>query len=133
MVTFVDTSAIYAYLDRNDDSHAAATSTLFEMLDRREPLVTHSYVAVEASALVQRRLGTIANRALHDDVFRAIEIVWIDQATHRQAVEAMLAADRRDVSLVDWTSFVVIRERRIEQAFTFDADFRDRGWSVVPD
>ncbi len=132
MVTFVDTSAIYAYLDRDDGNHEVATTTLFDLLDRNEPLLTHNYVALESSALVQRRLGTIANRALHDDVLRAIEIVWIDAAAHQQAVEAMLAADRRGVSLVDWTSFAVIRDRRIEQVFTFDADFRDRGWSCVP-
>lgn len=132
MVTFVDTSAIYAYIDQSDANHDAASRTLFELLERGDPLVTHNYVAVEASALVQRRLGTIANRALHDDLLNVLDIVWIDEPTHAQAVEAMLAADRRGISLVDWTSFVVIRQRRIERAFSFDAHFRDRGWAILP-
>jgi predicted nucleic acid-binding protein len=133
VVTFVDTSAIYAYLDEGDANHAAASRTLFDLLDRGARLVTHNYVVVEASALVQRRLGTIASRALHDDLLSVLEIVWIDESTHAQAVEAMLAADRRSISLVDWTSFVVIRQRRIDEALTFDADFRERGWAVLPD
>jgi predicted nucleic acid-binding protein len=132
MVTLIDTSAIYAYLDRDDANHERAKATFFELLDRGAPLLTHNYIAVESSALVQRRLGTIANRALHDDVLRVIDVIWIDEATHRLAVHAMLSADKRDVSLVDWTSFTVMRERRVGEAFAFDEDFRDQGYLVIP-
>jgi predicted nucleic acid-binding protein len=133
MVTFLDTSAIYAYLDRDDANHAAARTTFFELLDRGETLLTHNYVAVESAALVLRRLGPTASRALHDDVLPAVDIVWIDERLHATAVTGMLAADNRRISLVDWTSFVVMHERRVDLAFAFDDDFRHRGWTVIPD
>lgn len=43
----------------------------------------------------------------------------------------MLAAGRR-VSLVDWTSFLVMRRRGITTAFAFDADFAAEGFQVTP-
>ena len=38
----------------------------------------------------------------------------------------------RDVSLVDWTSFEVMRRLGIEQAFAFNDDFAAQGFGVLP-
>lgn len=40
----------------------------------------------------------------------------------------MFAAARREVSLVDWLSFEVMRDRRIRHAFTFDNHFVEQGF-----
>lgn len=65
----VDTSALYAVLDRDDDHHAVAATAWARLLDdvaaRRRGCMTHSAVVVETSALVQRRLGLEALRALY--------------------------------------------------------------------
>ena len=37
---------------------------------------------------------------------------------------------RRDVSLVDWTSFELMRELGVVQAFAFDDDFASQGFSA---
>ena len=133
MVTFVDTSALYAVLDANDANHAAAAGTFTELLDRGERLVTHNYVVLETTALVQRRLGVVATRVFHDDVVPAMEVVWIDEDLHRAAVDGLLGAGRRDISLVDWASFITIRRHGLGQAFVFDADFAAQGIAVVPE
>jgi predicted nucleic acid-binding protein len=44
----------------------------------------------------------------------------------------MLAAVRRDVSLVDWVSFEVMRRSGIGTAFAFDRDFRRHGFATIP-
>ena len=61
-----------------------------------------------------------------------IDIRWIDPEDHRAATEAMLAAGRRRVSLVDWASFGLMRRLRIETAFTFDRDFAGQGFELIP-
>lgn len=131
MTTFVDTSALYALLDADDARHADAARAFPDLL-AGGPLVTHNYVVVEAAALTRTRLGFAATRTLLDDLAPALEVMWIDEQLHRAAVAAMLAASRRNVSLVDWTSFEVMRRRGIESAFAFDRDFTTAGFRTRP-
>lgn len=130
----VDTSALYAVLDAADTNHEEAVASLTHLFDgvARGELegVTHGSVIVEAAALVQRRLGMDAARVLLDDVLPLLSTVWVDEALHTEAVTAFLAANRRSVSLVDWTSFVVMRRHVIDQALAFDADFVDQGFRL---
>jgi len=44
----------------------------------------------------------------------------------------LACADHRDVSLTDWSSFVLMRRHGFEEAFTFDRHFRQQGFTVVP-
>ena len=131
MGVFVDTSALYAVLDRDDDNHALAAEAFSSLLDR-ELLLTHGDVAVEATALVQRRLGMDAVRALVDDVLPAFELVFVDESLHHAALAALLASGARDVSLVDRTSFELMRRRGVTEAFAFDDDFHREGFTVLP-
>ncbi len=41
---------------------------------------------------------------------------------------ALLAANRRQLSLVDCVSFVVCRQRQLEQVFAFDTHFSEQGF-----
>jgi predicted nucleic acid-binding protein len=131
-VILVDTSAFYAILDVDDRHHAAARATLGALGTVDEPLLTHEYVVVETTALVQRRLGVGTLRRFVDDVLPLVGIAWVDQALHLEAREALLAAGTRDVSLVDWTSFLVMRRLGVRRAFTFDPDFATEGFEVLP-
>lgn len=132
MTTFVDTSGLYALLDEDDDRHDRAVSWLAGPgRDPGEVLVSHSYVVVEAAALVDRRLGHSAVRVLFDAFIPALSVLFVDADLHRRGVAAYLAASRRRASLVDWVSFEFLRERRIRQAFAFDEDFAKEGFELV--
>lgn len=50
---YVDTSALYSLLDRNDHNHAVAKETWRQLLADDVRLVTSSYVLIEATALIQ--------------------------------------------------------------------------------
>ncbi|MDP8943935.1 MAG: PIN domain-containing protein [Actinomycetota bacterium] len=132
MTVLADTSALYAFLDGDDANHLRATAYFQDRLGAAEPLLTHNYVVVEAAALVQRRLGSAAVRALLEDVAPRLGVVWVDEELHRAAVAALLAAVRRRVSLVDWMSFEVMRRRGIDAAFAFDRDFAAQGFRTLP-
>lgn len=42
------------------------------------------------------------------------------------------AGQRRRVSLVDWVSVTVMRRLGMTEAFAFDDDFADHGFTLVP-
>lgn len=128
----IDTSGLYAVLDRDDDNHPAARTAWTDLLATEQTLVITNYVLVETTAIVQHRLGMGAVRLLHGDIVPAAEIHWITQADHLHAQHALLAADRRKVSLVDCSSFYIMRSRMITTAFAFDPHFREQGFEVVP-
>ncbi len=131
---FVDTSALVAGLDSGDNRHAearAAWSRLLEGASSDEYWgVTHYGVVVEASALVQRRFGMDAVKELHHGLLGALTVEWVDEELHSHAVTAMLASGHRGVSLVDWTSFELMRAKDIRYALAFDSDFEQRGFGL---
>ena len=131
MTTFVDTSAWYAALDEADPHHVQA-SVLLRSLLPAEVLVTHSYVVIETITLVQRRLGLGAVDSFVTKLLGPVRVTWVDPDLHERAVSAMQAARHRSVSLVDWTSFELMRRQGISSAFAFDSDFADQGFSLMP-
>ena len=130
MTVFVDTSALFALVDADDESHGAAQA-VFERIGATEELVTHEYVVVETIALAQRRLDARAMRALLTELLPFVARIAVDDATHEAAVAALLAALPTRVSFIDLVSFQVMRERSIQRAFTFDADFEKAGFRRV--
>lgn len=109
-----------------------AAARCFDDLTAEPGAITHNYVVLEASALVQRRLGSEATRDLLEELVPALEIRWVGAELHDRASAGLLAAGRRRVSLVDWVSFEVMRRHGIERAFAFDRDFVAQGFETVP-
>lgn len=44
----------------------------------------------------------------------------------------MLAANRRNLSLVDCVSFEVMRDLGVKDVFAFDPHFREHGFTCIP-
>ena len=130
---FIDTSAFFAILDRDDQAHARARETWTGLLSADAPalLLTSNYVLVESFALVQSRLGLDAVRTLHDAVLPVISVRWVSEEDHAAAVGALLAAARRRLSLVDCCSFELMRRLGIQRAFAFDQHFAEQGFELL--
>ena len=132
MNCFVDTSAFYALMDADDAYHDAARDQWADLLGGRDQLVTTNYVLIETAALLQHRLGLAATRLFHQDVYPVLRVEWIGREVHEAAVAAVLGARRRRLSLVDCTSFDVMRRCGVRHAFAFDAHFGQQGFTCVP-
>jgi predicted nucleic acid-binding protein len=130
MNIFVDTSALLALLDADDLHHAQASSSWDLALAAGAALLTSNYVLVEALAVIQRRLGVDAVAALIDEVMPAFDVEWVTAEDHSAAVAALLAARRRDLSLVDCTSFLLMRRLGLVHAFAFDRHFAEQGFTA---
>jgi hypothetical protein len=126
-----DTSALFALLVSTDDNHARAARAFERLADRNVPLVTTNYVLVESYALLARRVGIAAVRRFRASMQPLFDIVWVDAATHESALDLMLERPRSRISLVDATSFVVMRASGIEEAFAYDRHFRTAGFRLV--
>jgi len=132
MIVFLDSSAIYAYYDADDNNHAAATIEWQRAVDAGATIVTTNYVLLEVAALLQKRLGLSWVARLHARATRFLEVVWVDEELHAQAVEAAISADRRRVSLIDHLSLEVMRRHNIQYALAFDKHFAEAGHCLPP-
>lgn len=116
-------------MDAADPMHQRAGQTFRSIRD--QDVVTSNYVLLEASALVDRRLGRAAARSLHDVVVRPLDRVWVDAQLHDAALAAFLADTSGGPSLVDHTSFEIMRARGIVEAFAYDRHFTKHGFELV--
>jgi len=120
----VDTSAIFALLDRRDAHHEAAVAFWTDPDD--EDLVTHAYVVVESVALVRARLGPAAVDALVDELLPGIRTEMVDRPLH-DASMATLRGIGGGTSLVDRVTLAFAARHGIHRAFAFDADLAGAG------
>ncbi len=128
-MVLVDTSAVYAFADVNDPNHANALSLFQTAVAKNETLLTHSYLISETVSLLQRRLGMAAARAFLEDL-RLYTVHWIDPTDHQEAAALFIARNRRNLSLVDCASFVVMRRYGVTHGLFFDADFEREGFEL---
>jgi predicted nucleic acid-binding protein len=131
MRTFIDTSAFYALLDRDDANHARAAECWPRLLSPEDLLLTSNYVVVETTALVQRRLGNRATASFLADILPVVQVRFISEREHEAAQAAFLLADRRKRSLVDCSSFEIMRRLGLTRAFTFDRHFAQLGFELT--
>jgi predicted nucleic acid-binding protein len=129
---YLETSGLYALFDADDSVHQAAARAWEDLLRSEAPLHTCSYVLVELSALLQTRLGVDAVDALGTHVLPWVNVQWVDAPLHAQAVAGLLAARRRDLSLVDCASFAAMRRHGLRRVFTFDRHFAEQGFETLP-
>ena len=128
---FVDTSFLVALLDEDEDMHGDAIAQWRCVAEGRLPVLTSNYVVLESCAVLQRRLGVPAMRKLVRDILEPVALEWVTKDDHESAAEALLVADRRNLSLVDCVSFEVMRRLEIRECLAFDQHFADQGFSPV--
>ena len=132
MSVFVDTSAFYAVFDADDEEHPRAREAWEGLVSGDDLLFTSNYVLVETLALLQSRLGIEAVRVFHDAAAPLLRVLWVDRGVQRGAVTAALTAGRRGLSLVDCSSFALMRRHGLDTAFAFDCHFPEQGFAAVP-
>lgn len=125
----VDTSAVYALLDRDDAFYDVAKSGL-ELLrrSRAEPLLTN-FIVAECHALVLARLGgDLARKWLAENVWRVERVTTDDEEKARSIIARYTD---KTFSYTDATSFAVMERLKILRAFAFDAHFRQYGFASL--
>lgn len=132
MKMIIDTVPFLAVLNANDRFHQPARDVWNDMVNSDSALFSSNYIILETNALLQHRFGIEALRLFEGELLPVVEIAWVDEAIHKLGMSALLAANRRDLSLVDCTSFELMRQKGIGRVFSFDRHFNDQGFEVIP-
>jgi len=123
----IDTSGFFALYSEKDKNHSAAN----ELFEQSRLRITTSYILAEYVALAlvrglpRQNVLAFSEEILFDD---SVEIVWVSQQQHIQAVELLQQRPDKTYSLCDAVSFVLMRERGILEALTTDKHFVQEGF-----
>lgn len=131
MKVFVDTSAFYALACTSDQFHLEAKAILERLISTDQELVTSNYILVETCGLILNRLGFSAVKTFLEVSLSSISIQWVTQQIHEKAVHKLIQLGKKNLSLVDCTSFILMKTESIRQAFTFDTDFEKEELEIV--
>ena len=127
----IDSSAFFALLVDDDAFHQQALGYYHLLLEREQELWTTSYVLSETIALLQRRRGFESARSFVEKFEPSIRVHWVDAAVHQAAWRRYADSRGAGMNLVDWT-VATVAESMNAQIFTFDSDFSNQGFAVVP-
>lgn len=125
----VDTSAVYALLDRSDRWHEAALASLKRLRDRHAQPTLTNFIVAETHALLLSRLGAeIARNWLLTNVW---SVERVSPADEERAKAIIGQYSDKTISFTDATTFAVMERLGLRSAFAFDPHFAQYGFDVV--
>jgi predicted nucleic acid-binding protein len=97
-------------------------------------LVITDLLLTELHGLALSRVGPERALSLIERIVGSgrLELLSPGLAVVHQGLDLIRARPGRRISLVDATSFVIMRAERIELAFTLDSDFSAEGFATIP-
>jgi predicted nucleic acid-binding protein len=130
--TFVDTSGWANLFDRTELHHTAANLIYRKIQESSFKFLTTNYVTTEFVSLLISPFRTPHPKkvAIIEElqVSKFVEVIHIDPSLHDQSWRLFARRPDKLWSLVDCSSFVVMRERGISEALTTDHHFEQAGF-----
>jgi predicted nucleic acid-binding protein len=130
---FVDTSGLYALVEKKDAHHIAARDAVGKLARAGKTLIVTDYVLAETVNLANARSGPhVAVRVL--DLIEqsvGIRIEWIALARFDATKAYYRKHADHAYSFTDCSSFVVMRELRLQEALTTDSHFSAAGFEAL--
>jgi hypothetical protein len=132
---FVDASGWIALYNRCDGNHTSAAQAFASLRNTAVRLITSDYVIDEALTHIRAWSGhftavqfgrTIKNHPL-------VDWVNVDSAIWDAGWDIFVRYVDKAFSFTDCTSFAIMGERALWEAFTFNAHFRQMGFQMWPE
>lgn len=129
-VAFLDTAAIYAWINKSDPWHDAMCALPAQEKCR---LVVTDYIVDEACSLFVARKVPHQRRRLFDliDHSRIVNFTWIGPDLFAEARKWMLRYEDQSFSFTDCTSFACMKHLGIREAATTDRHFLTAGFEPL--
>ncbi|MEW6755519.1 MAG: PIN domain-containing protein [Candidatus Latescibacterota bacterium] len=131
---FVDTAGWVAAADAADPAQARVSAARDEWLAGGGLLLTTDYVIDETLTTLRFRLGLGAAETWWQQVDGSsrLRVEAIDAPRAERARTLFFRYRDKDYSFTDCTSFVVMRDLRLQAALTLDRHFAQMGFQVLP-
>jgi predicted nucleic acid-binding protein len=123
----LDSSGLLCLIDNTERYHIDAVRFWHAARTR----MTSNYVLAEFVALAHARRAprqdalNFAADLLADPM---VEVIWVDEGLHQQALALLQARLDKTYSLCDAVSFLLMRERGLSEALTTDRHFEQEGF-----
>lgn len=123
---FVDTGGWYALVREDDIFHEQAKEVFANFNGR---VITSDFVVSETVSLLQRRVGVEVAIQLAQRLFdpRLTKIIYFNQKLFAKLGKEFVKPHSRDVSFVDVSSLIAIREHKIDRVLAFDKHLTPSG------
>ncbi|HVX28934.1 MAG TPA: PIN domain-containing protein [Nitrolancea sp.] len=129
----VDTSAYFSVANIRDVNHHAARSILVDLVANRRRFVTTNFILAELHALLLTRINrSVAIQVLHEiDASQDTTVERVSEEDEQRAREIIVHYVDKNFSLTDATCFAVMERLGIAEAFSFDRNFAQYGWTLI--
>jgi predicted nucleic acid-binding protein len=129
---YIDTGPFLARYVEKDQHHDDAASAWEKIQRSGQRLYTSNFVLDELFTLLARRTTYrfAAERARNILDSTAIQILRPERKQEREAIELFAKYADQKVSFTDCVSFLLMKEAKIRQAFSFDRHFERAGFKL---
>ena len=118
------------------DPRAAQARKMYAEIARgaHGAVLTTDFVADEAVTLTRMNADVSTAARLADTILgsRSVTVVWVDREQFVAALDRLRRHEDKRWSLTDCTSFVVMDQLQVKEAFTFDHNFEEAGFARRP-
>jgi predicted nucleic acid-binding protein len=133
---FIDTSGWANIFDQRQPFHQTAIAAFQQLRQNRALLITSNYVIAELIALLQSpmRIPRLQIFTIIDTIKATsyLDIIHIDAAIDTAAWNLCKSRIDKNWSLVNCTSFVLMKQQNIQIALTSDRHFEQAGFICLP-
>lgn len=131
---FVDTSGWVASANQADLRHAEMIRARNDWMGQGGVLVTTDYIVDETLTHMRARFGLPVAEAWWEEIefSERVRLEWVGSDRAAKAREMFFRHRDKEYSFTDCTSFVVMKELKLNQALTTDKHFAQAGFQVLP-
>jgi predicted nucleic acid-binding protein len=131
---FIDTGAFVALRNRAELEHVRAREALRDLVESGARLFTSNYILAETYTALLVRVGR-EEAIAWGTAFRSgrvVEFIRIDEPIEDEAWSILVSHRDKTWSYVDATSFALMDREGVDEAFSFDRHFVQRGLRIYP-
>jgi predicted nucleic acid-binding protein len=127
---FVDTAYVLALVNERDQYHQRAQE-LADKVEGRELLITDAVLLEIGNALSRGFKSQAIEIITYFIEAEEVEVYAYTPRTFEKALDLYKKYGDKEWGLVDCISFIVMRERGVTQALTFDRHFEQAGFTLI--
>lgn len=125
---FVDSSAILAIINNNDQDHNQADNIYKKLFNKKYYFVLTNFAIAETHALLLSKMNNIqVARDWLSNSYKEFNILRPEEDMEFEAIKELNKYQDKDYSFTDMLSFLAMEKSGIQYFFSFDKHFRQIG------